>query len=105
MVSSLTANVDGPLLPTDPRFDGIATDGKGFDIHTTFVHTSPRVTSDGPLLDGARAFAYAAGSDATGWDLRPTSGSVHVDAGAASFDDPDGSRADAGAYGGPDAWD
>jgi hypothetical protein len=48
-------------------------------------------------------YTDTSGPDALGWNLRLTPSSVLVDAGDPALADPDGSRSDIGAHGGPDA--
>ncbi len=49
-------------------------------------------------------FVAVGGEDAEAWDLRLRADSVLVDAGHRGLSDPDGSRSDLGAFGGPQAW-
>jgi len=52
-------------------------------------------------------FLDRADPDPSNWDLHLGASSLTVDAGDPSISDPDGTRSDIGAYGGPDAefWD
>ncbi len=63
----------------------------------------------GDELDGLGFFDYSFDGDCSNDDLRPAPGSVLIDAGDPDLEDPDGTRSDIGAFGGPDApvmdWD
>lgn len=68
----------------------------------------PDPTGTGGNLAGDPLFLDVGDPDPSAWDLHLGSGSALVDAGpSAPLADPDGSPADLGAYGGPDAagWD
>ena len=58
--------------------------------------------SDGNLSEDP-LYADVSSSDPLDWDLGLAAGSPLIDAGDTGLDDPDGSRSDVGAYGGPDA--
>jgi MYXO-CTERM domain-containing protein len=63
----------------------------------------------GDDLDGLGFFDYSFDGDCGNDDLRPAPGSVLIDAGDPDLVDPDGTRSDIGAFGGPGApvmdWD
>ncbi|MEZ4451921.1 MAG: putative metal-binding motif-containing protein [Nannocystaceae bacterium] len=52
----------------------------------------------------APAFVDASSPDPRAWDLHPAPGSPLIDAGDPQVLDPDRSRSDIGAYGGPSSW-
>ncbi|RME50150.1 MAG: hypothetical protein D6795_10560, partial [Deltaproteobacteria bacterium] len=60
--------------------------------------------TDGNITGDPR-FVDTSGSDPLAWDLHLSSDSPLIDAGDPHLLDPDGSRSDIGAYGGPGASD
>ena len=113
-----TIELDGVILSgnqADTEAGGVFMEGSGPGptvgvVYSNMYGNSPAVSSTFTWPTGTSgviaqdpAFVDVSGADPYAWNLRLAPGSACIDSGNPAFLDPDASRADMGAYGGPGA--
>lgn len=88
------------LVPAGADVAYVDAFGNDVEANTDWIGIADPSMVSGYVTDDP-SFASLSGTSALGWDLSLASGSALVDTGDPSLQDPDGTRSDYGAYGGP----